>query len=862
MRIIKTAILTAGLIFFLISLSEAEHVEVRRLHNGATVISRHLPSSEVTVIEISILSGLSNEGEYMGSGISHFVEHLIFKGTEEISGEDVFDAIRQIGGIINGFTGQDSAGYHITVPNENFEEGFEILVSLVTEMVFDDEDFEKEREVILREMKLHRDNPSRLLSERLFSEAYLEHAYKHPVIGYEGSFKKLTSDDIRSYHERTYAPERIVIGVAGGLPPERVLSVAEKKMDGYSRGRVWSPAMSAEPPQVMKRSVEFENNVDLGYLAIGFHSTDMFSEDMYSLDVLSILLGGGRDSRLYERLVREKELLYSVSASNASLRYPGLFVISGSGEPENMEKAEQEIFALIEELKGQTLRSEELSRAKNMVSAGFVRARQSTRSMASSIARSQLFTGSPHFHEQYVKNVDSVYSSQVGSVLKRYLKPDGATVVKMFPNGFLKKQPSADLKKKEKSDRVDVRSLSNGMKVILKKRPELPLVAFDLAFPGGLIAEEADQNGISNLTARLMLKGTKNLKENQIVPALERMGGSINAYSGKSVMGLTMDVLSADVEEGLEVFAEVVKNADFPEKELDKLKKKIIASIRERKKRIVPEGISRMRELLYQEHPYHMDPRGETDTVAFIEKRDVEHFYRSRIKPGGAVLSVVGDFDKEKIMSLLNEKFGDFTGNAEELKEKEVLPLGGIKKDALSLEKEQTLLLIGFQGVDPKDPRKYALSVLSSMLSGGGGMLFREVREERGLAYTSGASSVTSPEKGFFMVYVMTNEQYLSEAREVTKDLLKRIKEGDFSDEELSAGKSRVMTSFATSLESNSALAKNLSNNEITGLGHDYHSFYPEKIRQVDRRDVLKAVEDIVRLDEYVEVVVHPPRAE
>lgn len=836
-------------------------VEERFLDNGAAIVARHIPGSEVTVVDLGILSGLSNEGEYAGSGISHFVEHLLFKEAHPHT-DPVLERVRDIGGIINGFTGQDSAGYYITVPNENFEEALEILVELVMELDFTEEDFLKERQVIIREMNMHNDNPSRRLMDLLFSRAYMENIYRHPVIGYIDRFLELTEEDVRWYHQKTYSPDRVVLGIAGGVPLDRMLSAAEEHLSGYRRGDAWSVAVREEPRQMGQRRRDEAFNVDLAHMAIGFHTTNLFSEDVYPADVLAILLGSGRDSRLYSRLVRDKELLYSVSAGNMTPRYGGLFVIRGTGEPEKMDEAEKEIFAVIEELKREGAGEAELERARNLVSAGFLRSQERTHQIASSMTRSQLLTGSTDFHKMYVENVQEVRPEEVNDVLAKYLKEENSTVVRLMPTAFMEERLVAEAEKVPDTYPERVEMLPNGMKLIMKKRPHLPLVSVNLSFQGGLRAQSAEESGLSRLTASLMLKGTETRSEEDIVPAFERMGGSISSHSGRNSFGLSMSFLADDLDKAFDIFSDAVKNPNFPEGEIDKLKSKTIAAIREEDKRIFSRGSHALRELLYGDHPYHMRQLGEIETVEAIKREDIVRFHESFARPSGAVLTVVGDIDEDEVLNKLSQVFADLRGEARDIEHKEVPLLVDVRTEELFMDREQALLLMAFQGVDMNDPRRYPLSVLASMLSGGGGILFGTVREEHGLAYSIGASSLASVDKGYFLVYVKTTEEDLLKAKEKTLEVLKDIRKGGFTERELDSGKNRLLTSFATSRETNSALAGMMARHELVGLGYDYHKAFPDRIREVTRKSVIEAAQEILDLDRYAEVVVYPEEDE
>ncbi len=830
------------------------HKEV--LDNGATVVARYMPESPLVTVQMRVMSGLSNEGKYAGSGISHFLEHLIFKGAHGRTSKEVRKAVKAMGGVINGSTGLDSAEYHITVPKENFEKAFSLITEMVLDLTFTDEELEKEREVILKEIKMRNDTPQSKRIQLLFSQAYRENVYKYPIIGYEENFKALTREDIEKYHKAVYTPDRLVLGVVGGVPPEAVLHTAGNVLSRYERGNAQPADVFNEPRQVDERIDDFPAEVALGYTAIGFHTTSVYSSDLYASDVLSILLGRGNDSRLHKRLVKEKQLLYSVYSGNYTPRYPGLFVITGVGDPGKMEEAREEIFKAIDELAAGKIRDEELERAKNLVVADYLRSHERIESVVSSMTSSQILTGDPAFFEKYTDEIKKVGKEDVKEMLGKYLLRDNSTTVTLLPRRFLEETAAAGAPGRTQEE-ATITTLDNGIRVVVKRRPRLPLVSVGFAVPGGLRAEDRYNNGISNFTASLLLKGTRKRSESDIVPALEGMGGSINAFSGMNSIGMTMTVMSDDLDEGLDIFEDVIKNSEFPREEIDKLRKKVLASIREQETDIFEYGMIRLRKLIYGDHPYSMRQLGEIRTVRSITRDNIVAFYRERFTPASAVICVVGDIDAGEVTEKIDKRFGKWKEEVTPIEKQGVAPLAKVELENITMRKEQALVLFGFQGLEITDNRRHALSVISSLLSGADGLLFDALREEQGLTYSSGAASVPEVDPGFFFIYAATTEENLESSRKTIIEMLKKIRAGDITAGELEAAKSQLIAQHSRALEANSALAMIMSLDELYGLGFTEYKEYPKAIKAVTMQDIKDAAREILTLYKYAVVVVH-----
>ena len=819
--------------------ADEDNVSRAVLDNGATILTRHIPGSELVSIQIRVLSGLSNEGKYAGSGISHFLEHLLFKGTRQMTAEQVTRETKILGGVFNGATGLDSAEYSITVPKENFEKALGLIVETVMEPVFTDEEFSREREVILKEVAMNEDDPSSRLMELLFSQAYRESVYRNPIIGHKERLEALTRQDILDYHGAAYAADRIVVGIAGGVPAERAMAAAGEKLKAYQRSKFWWAADTREEPRQMEaRSAIFDSDTSLGYLAVGYHTTSLYSPGLYAGDVMSILLGEGDDSRLYRRLVREKQLLYSVLSVNYTPRYPGLFIITGVGEPQKLDEARREIAAVIEEIRTAKTLDSELEKSKNTVIADYYRSHENVADVASSLTMSEAMTGSPDFFEKYVQGIQGVKKEDIQEMISVYLRDENSTTVMLMPRGAVEPpQRTEPGEKAEKDDEMSV-VLDNGLQIFVKRRARLPLVSVTFAAAGGLRAEDRENNGLANLTVSMLLKGTRKLKEVDIVPALERVGASINAFSGMNSMGLNMDLLARDYDKCMGVLESVVKEPSFPEPEILKEKINIAAAIREQGDDIFESGMNTLRKALYEDHPYAMNVLGSADAIEEMTRDQVVKFYNNRFAPSGAALTIVGDIDVERTIADVTRRFGTWRGEAAAIARHEVGPIKGKETKELYTPKQQSLLLVGFQGVTIDDDQLYVLSLISALLSGSDGLLFHSMRGVDSLAYATGAMSVPGVDKGYFALYVATTEENIELAKKKMFEAIAKISGGDISDEDIEASRNRLLSQQASSIESNSSLAMTSALDGLYGLGFERYKEFPAKLSRIKREDV------------------------
>ncbi len=912
------AVLIVTIFVTLQAKAQEDNVDCRKsvLSSGATLLYRYRPGSTLTSIQICLPSGLSNEGKYLGTGISHFLEHLLFKRAKDKNSEEIRRKVKNMGGVVNASTGRDSVEFHITVPNEKFKEALILLTDMVIDVGFTEDELEAERQVVIREIKLKTDDPLSKRISLLFEEAYNVQSYKYPILGYEKDFLKLTREDIADYHARVYFPGNMVIGVVGGVRYEDVLPVAESLFVGYgTREKEPGVEIKREPEQNGERLKIQKIDSILGYMAIGFHTTDLYSPDLYSVDVLSFIAGEGKDSRFYKCLVQDKGLLYSVSSLNYTPKYPGLFIIVCSGSPEKLVEAREEIFSILTELKEGGISRRELERAKNLVLSEYFYLQERISRENDSMTNFELLMGNPEFPEEYVANIKKVKGADVKKIVSKYLTRNNSTTIFLVPEGGesyrvieaerervreaerqrviesksqrvreLRGQGVRELEsqrgKKLESQRVresesqgvrvgerqvlktraedKILTLDNGLRIIIKERGYVPLVSITFASQGGLREENEKNNGISNFTAAVLLKETDNRSEGEIISEIEEMGGSVRAFSGKNSIGINLDIFEEDMDKGFDVFEDVLKNSVFSSEEIIKQKEKIIMSIKETEKDIFVNGMNRLRKVLFGEHPYSMSILGREDTVAAVSEEDIKSFYNDHFIPQGAVITVVGKLDTKIVARQLEKRFSDWESPNGAQKKNDSYRSKGQRRTDMLMNKEQSLVLAGFLGVKINDDRKYVLDVISAILSGSDGLLFFTAREKEGITYTSGALNVPGVAgPGYFFLYLATIEEDIEKAERIMAEVVEKISRGEISEEEIEASKYRLVSQYAHSLETNASMSMSMALDELYGVGFDHYRKYKVGMMSVTKEDIVDVGKDILCPGKASVVIVH-----
>jgi len=831
------------------------------LDNGLTVIIKEDHVNPVVSVTAVVDAGLSSEGAYTGTGISHFIEHTLFKGTAKRKSGDIEEEVKSFGGTVNAWTGLDSTTYAVTVPAERAGDAIALMEDVLFHPAFRADEVEKEKQVILKEIRLTNDDPTRRVMRGLWKTSYLEHPYKMPIIGYEELFEGLDRNDLVRHHSLRYVPSNVILAIVGDIETHEVLPRIKKVFGKNKRKRTPVDLEPAEPPQNSSRRSKTRAPINLGYLAMGYHTVSLSSRDVYALDVLAIILGDWDGSRLTRKLVKDERLLYTASAFNYAPRYPGLFIVYGVGDQKKLETAEKEILGEIRKISERGVERSELAAAKNMVMSGYMDSLETTGGLAGAISRGEFLTGDASFFEKYVENVKKVSGDDVRRAAKKYLTENNLTLSYLLPQAATETDahtPTDESARTELSSgsipsRQDLPArmadgsspervvLPNGIRLILKRNPRIPKISVICAFPGGLMGETKKNNGISNLTSALLLKGTKKRREDQIKPFLQSRGGNISHFSGNNTFGISMEFLSADTEASLEVLSDILANSVFPEAEIEKEKEKIYAAIKAENDDVYNTGFLKLREAVFGNYPYGMRALGETGSVKNITRKDIQNFYRRFAAAGGMVISVVGDFRIPEMKNSVERFLSVLREGEPPVKIPKPAILNSVNKMVHSMTREQSLMLIGFRGATFEGNDKYCLSILSSVLSGENGRLYRTIRNELGLSYALGVFSSPGIDTGIFAAYLATDKEHLEKAKNILFDELEKTAEGDISDEEIQFAKNSLIGRQTISLQSNVALAYKMALDEIYGMGYDAYRAYPRKISDISKEDVLEA---------------------
>ncbi|MGB0259596.1 MAG: M16 family metallopeptidase, partial [Coraliomargarita sp.] len=374
----------------------------RVLPNGLTVLHRPDFSSEVVSVQVWVKTGSIHEDTLIGSGLSHYLEHMLFKGTTRRDGKSISREVHAMGGGINAYTTFDRTVYYIDAPSTAFEGAVDILADIVLHSTLPEAEVERERDVILREIDMGLDDPDRQLSQALFRTAFQKHPYREPVIGHRELFEQVTREELWDYYKARYVPNNIVVSIVGAVDSETCEQIVDNAFGAVPRGRLAPVQIEQEPAQLAARREDIVGEYNIFRGGLGFKVPHLSHEDSPRLDALAHALGGGESSLLWERLRNQEQLVHYIDCRNWNPGGSGLFWISYVCDPGDQQKAEAAIRSILEEVGEQGLDDSVVEKAQRQALSGEINGRKTMSGQASRLGLGEVVLGDIYYARRYL----------------------------------------------------------------------------------------------------------------------------------------------------------------------------------------------------------------------------------------------------------------------------------------------------------------------------------------------------------------------------------------------------------------------------------------------------------------------------
>ncbi len=408
-----------------------------QLPNGLDIIIKEDHSAEVASLQAWCGVGSIHEDAWLGAGLSHILEHMLFKGTSKRQGPEIATQVQDVGGYINAYTSFDRTVYWIDSPTEGVPVCLDVLMDVVTDATLPEDEYDKEQEVIRREFAMGFDDPGRMSQQLLFANAFQQHPYKHPVIGHLDVFNQLTREDVLAYYHKHYVPNNMLMVITGDVVSEDIRNRIEahfKEIPRRPYAPIWIPE---EPAQLGRRETHVEFETELTRMHLAWHIPNIAHPDMPALDVLACILGQGRSSRLFRVIREERQLAHAIHAYAYTPAHGGLFAVGATVDPDKRLAVGDAVHEIIAAIQEEGISAEELDKARKGRLVDMLGGLTTMRGQADDIATNWMLTRNLDFTRDYLTAIHSVTADDVQAVAKRYLFEARLTMTSLNPRGSL-----------------------------------------------------------------------------------------------------------------------------------------------------------------------------------------------------------------------------------------------------------------------------------------------------------------------------------------------------------------------------------------------------------------------------------------
>lgn len=814
------------------------NAQVRTLPNGLEIIVREDHEHPLVSVQIWVKAGSLHEESWTGAGLAHCLEHMLFKGTWKRSAQEISQHIQHLGGYVNAYTTFNRTVYYIDGLAANLEGYLEILADMARSSKIDAAELEKEQDVIRREMAMCDDDAGHALQNLVQSTSFRVHPLRHPVIGHRAVFDQVRQPDLAAFFQRHYVPNNCFIVIAGAVSAQEAFEAVERQLGTWER-RPYEPVrMPAEPAQRGLREGRKNFATELTRLALSWQIPGEGHEDKPALDVLAFLLGSGRSGRLFQELREKRGIAHWVWAGAWGAQECGVFNADAECDPKDEAACRSSMLEVIQKMQAAGPDAAELAKAVRATISGQLRTLSTTKGQAAMLGHGWLHVGSLEHSQHYLEAVRSLTPERIREVAHRYLVPASLSVAVVGPNVEAPSQDAALSSERRSVERI---VLPNGLTLLVRENPRLPLVSIRAGFLASVPAETSENAGVTMVSAALLLKGTKKRSAAQIASELENLGGSLHCSADAHRYSLGAEVMRGDEARALDLLADLIQNATLPSAGLAEVKKRHLAGIQEEMEDPLTVAMRRARRHIFEGLPFARTAMGSEDSVKALTVTDCRTMMRSSFTGANGVISVDGDVSSAAIRKLVQKHFGKLPAGS---RRPVTLPeeLAQLRTKAGSwtqnMEKEQAVLVIGYRTTGLHDEDTRALTLIDEACSDMGSRLFNRIREELGLAYYVGAQSFAALGAGAFYFYVGTDPAKVSLARAEMLRLIADLAKNGLTPEEITRAKTAWKSSWLRSQQGSGARADALGWNELNGLGHEHFQKLPGLIEAVTDKDI------------------------
>lgn len=845
------------------------------LENGLTVLV--YPSKRIPKVMVSIWYNVGSKDEKDAEkGIAHLIEHMIFKGNgDTITEPDIPMLAHKLSASTNAATSYDYTNYYFSLPTHNWKEVLPVLADVMVNAAFDDQQLNSEMKAVIQELKMRRENYFSAAFFELVGMMFPDHPYHYPVIGFKQDLWNLFGKNLKDFYKKHYVPNNATVVITGDVDPQDVFGEAQKYLGHIKSNPAYKKEQFYANKDLISKSVTIYRAVQHPMAVLAFAIPGAQEKLNSYFDVLELLFGNLKSSRLYKKLVDDLKLVTMIGSGDMDLFEHGVFyVYFQPSEGVAVSEIEKIILEELESIARCGISESELNKAIKQARKQYYNLFENINQQAQQIGRAYLATNDENHVFNYLQESPEVIGAKIQELTREYLRPSvmhKGMVLPLPPSErehWLKMQKESDdedtrfltararttpLQKSVYTEKINVHepavfdfpkaeksTLSNGIKVFTHHNGTTPKVDIVLEFKAKSYYEPEEKQGLYNFMTSLMDEGTKNYSAAELSEELDSRGINITIAPGMMVIS----VLKEDLEDGLKFALEMLTNATFPEKEVEKIRAQIFVAIKnfwDEPKQFIRQLIN---DQVYAGHPWSKNRLGSKESIAAITRDDIIAAYKKFISPDGAKIAIVGDIKDLHLASLLEKYFGKWKGQKVADIEYPVLKPLTEKTIQYPIDRDQTVLAFVGNSIDRKHP-DYDKLILFDQIFGTGALgsmhsrLFA-LREATGLFYTINGSTLSAVGEQPGMVSVMTivSNDRLKEAEKVIKEVIDTVAP-TITPQELIEARHAIANSLMNNFESNLATANAFLAKDKYDLPDDYFDTRNENLSKISLQDVM-----------------------
>jgi zinc protease len=842
----------------------AEGLASAILDNGLRIFVREHHDAPVASVQAWIRTGSVHEGDHLGCGLSHFLEHMLFQGSAKYPGNKVAATVHRHGGEMNAYTSYGCTVYHIDILAEAVPVALDILADMVTAPRFPAAVFRTEKEVILRERAMVRDQPDRVLSEHLWQTLFTLHPMRHPIIGYADGIASVDRAMMAAYHRDRYTPGRCLFIVSGDVQADAVIATLRERLSSWPRGRVAEPDLPTEPPQRCARRVSLTYPDPLARLALACQIPEITHPDTPALTLLAAVLGQGKSSTLVRELQDRRDLAIQIHAHAYASYFTGVFGVGAVARPESLPALKVAVAEEIDRLASTPVPQEELAKVIRQEVTAHVQALESNQEVARIIGGAVLNYGDPGYIDRALDDLRAVTPADLQRVAAAYLGESSRCVVEMLPEPEPGKPTAARRARRAAAPPAPTPELARlpaGTRLVSLPDARLPLVDIAVVLPGGTLWEGREKAGLTRLAASLLNAGAGPWSEADLAERLESNAVHVQASSGNHTLTVQLSCHRDNLQPGIEALTAMLAEPTFPEREFERNRQNQLSGLRSRRLHPVRAAEECLLQLLYGDHPYSCPAIGREETVAAFTRDQARRHYRETcLHPGMAVIGIVGDLPRSQMADLAADLAATIPWRSPE-----PLPLppphrfpADARRGCATVPREQAVVMVAIPACGQTDPDRHALGILQTACGGMDSRLFRTIRDREGLAYFTGLFSLLGWQEGILAFYAGTRPDAVDRVIGLIDQERRRLARHGLTAEETASAIARQREDLADQRLHRGELILQSALGEFYGHGFRDPWDMEDVLRAMTRAEANRVVRRFLSSDATVTVVAGP----